>query len=68
MHCADGASATFQFKRLTLRSGYGTGKVSRGTMSFTYGLSAEEATRYLKPPKDKKLKRDGTGLQLVASG
>ena len=66
MHCADGASATFQFKRLTLRSGYGTGKVSRGTMSFTYGLSAEEATRYLKPPKDKQLRRNGNGLELLA--
>ena len=48
MRCTNGVSATFQFKRLTLRSGYGTGKLSRGTMTFTYGLSAEEAQRYLK--------------------
>ena len=64
MRCTNGSSATFQFKRLTIRSGYGTGKLSRGTMSFTYGLSAEEAARYLKPPKDKRLKRNGDGLEL----
>ena len=64
LSCSNGTSATFQFKRLTIRRGYGTGKLSRGTMSFTYGLSAEEAARYLKPPKDKRLKRNGDGLEL----
>lgn len=48
LRCSNGMSATFKFKRLTLRSGYGTGKLSRGTMTFTYGLSAEEARQYLK--------------------
>ena len=66
MRCTNGSSATFQFKRLTIRRGYGTGTLSRGTMSFTYGLSAAEATRYLKPPKDKQLKRNGTGLELLS--
>ena len=67
LSCSNGTSATFQFKRLTIRRGYGTGKLSRGTMNFTYGLSAEEALRYLKPPKDKKLRRDGDGLVLLTS-
>ena len=65
MQCSNGNSATFRFKRLTLRSGHGTGTLSRGTMNFTYGLSAEEAQRYLKPPKNKQLKRDGSRLELL---
>jgi hypothetical protein len=67
MRCTNGITATFEFKRLTLRSGYGTGKLSRGTMSFTYGLSAEEASRYLKPPKGKRLRQDGNGLELFTT-
>ena len=67
MRCSNGSTATFAFKRLTLRSGYGTGKLNRGTMSFTYGLAAEEAQRYLKPPKDKRLRRDGNELALFPS-
>ena len=67
LSCSNGNSATFQFKRLTIRSGYGTGTLSRGTMSFTYGLSAEEAQPHLKPPKGKQLRRDGTTLELFPS-
>ena len=67
MRCTNGITATFEFKRLTLRSGHGTGKLNRGTMSFSYGLSAEEARRYLKPPKGKQLKRDGTRLELTSA-
>jgi len=47
MRCTNGLTATFTFKRLTARSGHGTGKLRRGTMRFTYGLSAEEASPYL---------------------
>ena len=67
LSCSNGNSATFQFKRLTIRRGYGTGTLSRGTMNFTYGLSAEEALRYLKPPKDKKLRRVRNELELATS-
>ena len=67
LSCSNGSSATFQFKRLTIRRGYGTGTLSRGTMSFTYGLSAAEATRYLKPPKGKRLRRDGNELALLSA-
>ena len=50
LRCSDGASATFEFQRLSLRRGYGAGKSSRGALSFTYGLTAEESAAYLKLP------------------
>ena len=34
-------------------------------MNFTYGLTTEEALAYLKLPKGKKLRQDGTKLELV---
>jgi len=63
--CSDGSSATFTFKRLNIFKGHGTGRLSRGSMSFAYGLSAEEAAQYLKLPKGKKLAGNGTDLKLV---
>jgi hypothetical protein len=65
LKCTDGSTATFQFKRLTVRRGHGGGRFGRGSMSFTYGLSAEEARPYLKLPKGKKLAQDGKELKLV---
>jgi len=65
LRCSDGSVSTFQFKRLSVRRGYGGGSFSRGSMSFAYGLSAEEAGPYLKLPKGKKLARNGTELALV---
>jgi len=67
LRCSDGASATFEFERLSLRRGYGTGKSSRGALSFTYGLSAEESAPYLKLPPGKALSQDGSNLQLVGA-
>jgi len=67
MHCTNGITATFDFKRLTARSGYGTGKLNPGTMSFSYGLSAEKAQRYLEPPEGKQLRRNGARLELLTS-
>ena len=67
LRCSDGASATFEFQRLSLRRGYGAGKSSRGALSFTYGLNAEESTPYLKLPPGQALSEDGTNLQLVAA-
>jgi len=66
MHCSDGSAATFHFQRLTMFCGHGVGKFSRGSMSFAYGLSPEEAKPYLKLPKGKKLRHNGTELELVA--
>ena len=65
MHCNDGATATFQFQRLSVFRGYGGGSFSRGSFSFAYGLTAEEAGPYLKLPEGKKLAHNGTELELV---
>jgi len=65
MHCNDGATATFNFQRLSVFRGYGAGSFSRGSMFFAYGLNAEEAEPYLKLPEGKTLTRDGTELKLV---
>src|SRR5450830_1289911 len=48
MQCSEGTDATFHFQRLSVLRGYGVGSLSRGTMSFAYGFSAEEAGPYLK--------------------
>ena len=65
MQCSDGATGTFQFQRLTILRGYGTGSVSRRSMSFTYGLSSIESEPYLKLPEGKKLVHNGTELKLI---
>ena len=65
MQCSDGATATFTFKRLNIFRGYGVGTFSRGSMSFAYGLTAEEARPYLTLPEGKQLRRNGTELALV---
>lgn len=65
MRCSDGTTATFQFQRLSLVRGYGTGNSSRGSMSFTYGLSANESKPYLKLPPGKALRLGGNDLVLV---
>jgi hypothetical protein len=65
MHCSDGATATFRFKRLNIYRGYGVGTFSRGSMSFAYGLTAEEAAPYLSLPEGKKLRRSGMELTLA---
>jgi len=66
LHCSDGATATFHFQRLTMFRGHGVGNFSRGSMSFAYGLTPEEAKPYLKLPEGKKLTHNGTDLELVA--
>jgi hypothetical protein len=65
LRCTDGSSSTFHFKRLTVRRGQGSGTFTRGSMSFTYGLSVEEARPYLKLPEGKKLAQKGQQLELV---
>jgi hypothetical protein len=65
MRCSDGATATFNFKRLGVFRGYGVGSFSRGAMSFAYGLSTEEAGRYLALPEGKRLTGNGADLALV---
>lgn len=65
MHCSDGATATFHFQRLGMFRGHGAGSSSRGSISFSYGLTVEEAGPYLKLPQGKKLTHNGTELALV---
>ena len=65
LQCSDGATATFQFQRLTVFRGHGAGETSRGPMSFAYGMGVEEAGRYLKLPGGKRLTGSGTALALV---
>lgn len=65
LHCSDGATATFHFKRLSVFRGHGVGSFGRGTMSFAYGIAHEEAGTYLKLPEGKKLTHNGTELALV---
>lgn len=65
MQCSDGATATFTFKRLNIFRGHGVGSFSRGAMSFTYGLSAEEAVPYLALPEGKQLRGSGRELTLA---
>jgi hypothetical protein len=65
LRCSDGSKATFSFTRLSLQSGHGGGPFTRGTMNFTYGLTLEEARAHLKLPKGKKLRQDGTKIELV---
>jgi hypothetical protein len=67
LHCSDGTTATFHFQRLNMFRGYGDGSFSRGSMSFAYGLSVEEASPYLKLPQGKKLTQNGTELGLVSN-
>lgn len=65
MQCSDGSKATFQFQRLSVFRGHGGGSFSRGSMSFAYGLTVEEAGPYLKLPEGKKFSHNGTELELV---
>lgn len=65
MHCNDGATGTFRFQRQTIFRGFGTGKTSRGEMSFAYAKTAAEAAPYVKLPDGKKLTGSGAMLALV---
>jgi hypothetical protein len=65
LRCSDGATAKFRFDRLTVFSGHGAGSFGKATMSFTYGLTADESKPYLKLAPGKKLTQHGEELALV---
>ncbi len=65
LKCSDNSSARFNFQRLSMRRGYGTGNSSRGPMSFTYGLRANESIPYLKLPLGKTIRLHGEDVELV---
>lgn len=56
--CNDGTNAELQFNSLSSISGYGYGNSTRGPASFTYGLTPEQATEYLRLPKNTRLQKD----------
>lgn len=67
VRCNDGGVAELSFNGLSLLSGYGYGTTSRGPASFTFGLTPEQASKYLTLPKGKHLiKREkGPALESV---
>ena len=65
MLCSNGTAGTYRFKRLSLVKGYGAGIYHQQSMSFTYGLTADESRRYLKLPPGKKLEHNGKTLVLA---
>ena len=55
VRCNDGAIAELSFNALSMLSGYGYGRTSRGPARFTFGLSPEQAAKHLTLPKGKQL-------------
>lgn len=62
LECSDGAGAAFWFQRLSMMRGYGADRPGGSTLSFTYGLSAEDSAPYLRVPAGKALSNDGRAL------
>jgi hypothetical protein len=62
--CNDGARAKMQFNSLSMLSGYGFGVSDRGPASFTYGLTPEEASEYLRLPEGSELVETDDGPKL----
>lgn len=58
MQCNDGHVADFNFTALSMLSGYGIGKSTKGATSFTYGLTIDDAQKYLLLPKGKRVTPD----------
>ena len=48
--CNDGGQGQFNFKGLTNLKGFGYGTSNRGPVTFTYGMTAKEAAKYLQKP------------------
>jgi hypothetical protein len=65
LRCSDGATAAFKFTRVDVFHGHGTGTFSRGTMSFTYGMSPAQSLPYLALPAGKKLSTENETVALV---
>jgi hypothetical protein len=62
LRCSNGATAAFQFQRLSLKRGYGA-----GTSGSALRLTAEESAPYLKLPAGRELRGEGEHLELVAA-
>jgi hypothetical protein len=64
LRCNDGNEAQLTFNSLSSLSGYGYGKTTRGPGSFTFGLTPEQASKYLTLPAGKKLNEKSEKLLL----
>lgn len=58
VQCNDGQEADLVFNGLSMLSGYGLGKSIRGPVSFTFGLTPEEASEYLTLPPNTRLQQN----------
>ena len=65
IRCSNGATGTYRFTRLTMEQGHGQGRYGQRSMSFTYGLTADESKPYLKLPAGKHLHLNDKTLALV---
>lgn len=65
VQCNDGQEAELLFNGLSMLSGYGYGKSSRGPVSFTFGLTPEEASQHLKLPANKRIEINDKKFGLV---
>ena len=65
LRCSDGATSAFKFTRVDVFHGHGSGSFSRGTMSFTYGMTLAESLPYLALPAGKKFSTQNEVLALV---
>lgn len=64
LRCSNGGAHQLHFIALTHTSGHGHSPATQETASFTFGLDAEQARGYLKPPPAKHLVREGEHLRL----
>ena len=65
VQCNDGEEGELTFNALSMLSGYGYGKTTRGPASFTFGLTPEESSKYLTLPKGKQIRQKQEGPKLV---
>ena len=63
--CSWGAHTTFQFRALNTLAGYGFGRTGKNDVSFTYGMTLEQAEPYLRLPSGKKLRTQDSGPVLA---
>jgi hypothetical protein len=65
IRCSGGPNAPFQFRALSTMTGYGFGRAPSGDVSFTYGMTPEQAEPYLRLPAGKKLRHKDSALILT---
>jgi hypothetical protein len=65
INCTRGAHTTFQFRALNTLAGYGFGRTGKSDVSFTYGMTLEQAEPYLRLPSGKKLRTQDSGPVLA---